>query len=534
MKNPLAALSRLLSRGSQSPLMAQLYTAAIGQPLLVHPLMGEQLIAAYMKGAIDFRPPTLAIGELAPESKDALGAVTPARKVAVLNVSGGLANRYAGDMCDPGPLSYEMLRAAFDTALADPSIEAIVHRIESPGGMASGLFDYTDHVFNSRGKKPIYAAIDDYAYSAAFAIACACDEVWITRSGGAGSVGAIAYHYDQSGWNSKVGVKVTAIYSGEHKNDGSPHAALAPEVRGWLQERMDAARSLFVDRVAAYRGIDAATVAGTEAQLYQGQAAITIGFADRLGTYADLLAEIAGAEQGAAPFRVGDRVTVRDGMEHDDMTKGASGEVVEVSTPALGVRFDEMPDMVHHWYTDAELEAEGDSDGASSAAKKEKKKHHKMEASEQVIKLDASEALAALELATKALNEAALRDASETSASAPVDINATVLAASLSPALQVALLKSSKPATPETIDGRITEAKAIADICAAAKLDVAADYVARGVDLETARAQLISAVAESGPELNTSHPKQEPGGVAKTTSQTIYDRRAVAAAGRNS
>ena len=37
------------------------------------------------------------------------------------------------------------------------------------------------------GLDQIYAAIDDYAYSAAFAIACACDEVWITRSA-AGSV----------------------------------------------------------------------------------------------------------------------------------------------------------------------------------------------------------------------------------------------------------------------------------------------------------------------------------------------------------
>jgi len=53
---------------------------------------------------------------------------------------------------------------------------------------------------------------------------------------------------------------------------------------------------------------------------------------------------------------VGDRVRVRDGMEHDMMTRGAAGEIAEISTPALGIRFDAMPSMVHRWYTESEVE----------------------------------------------------------------------------------------------------------------------------------------------------------------------------------
>ena len=107
-------------------------------------------------------------------------------------------------------------------------------------------------------------------------------------------------------------------------------------------------------------------------------------------------------------------------------------------------------------------------------------------------------------------------------------VSDAVMAADLAPALTIALLKSSKPATPETVDARIAEARAISVICAAAKLpDVAADYVARGVDLETARAQLLAVVAESGPELSTSHPKQDVAR-SKTKAQTIYEQRAAA------
>jgi len=290
--NPITALTRLLRRGTKSPVATQLFSHAIGQPLMVHPVIGEQLIGAYLHGAIDARPPTLSIGDLVPESKDPMGVVTPARRVAVLNVSGGLVNRFEPGECDPGPLSYEMLRKAFDMAMADPTVEAIVHRLESPGGMGSGLFDYTDHVFASRGKKPIYAAIDDYAYSAAFAIAAACDEIWITRTGGAGSVGVIAYHYDQSAWDAKVGLKVNAIYAGAHKNDFSPHAPMSDEMRTWLQSRMDTMRTMFAQSVADYRDMDFAAVVATEAQVYQGVEAIAVGFADKLGTYSDLMAHL--------------------------------------------------------------------------------------------------------------------------------------------------------------------------------------------------------------------------------------------------
>lgn len=297
--NPITALTRLLRRGTKSPVATQLFSHAIGQPLMVHPVMGEQLIGAYLHGAIDARPPTLSIGDLVPESKDPMGVVTPARRVAVLNVSGGLVNRFEPGECDPGPLSYEMLRKAFDMAIADPTVEAIVHRLESPGGMGSGLFDYTDHVFASRGKKPIYAAIDDYAYSAAFAIAAACDEIWITRTGGAGSVGVIAYHYDQSAWDAKMGLKVNAVYAGAHKNDFSPHAPMSDEMRSWLQSRMDTMRTMFAQSVADYRGMGFAAVVATEAQVFQGVEAISVGFADKLGTYTDLMAYLAAGDSAA-------------------------------------------------------------------------------------------------------------------------------------------------------------------------------------------------------------------------------------------
>lgn len=63
----------------------------------------------------------------------------------------------------------------------------------------------------------------------------------------------------------------------------------------------------------------------------------------------------------AASFAVGDRVTVRPGSEHDmnGMSMGGSGTVEEISTPALGIRLDDMPGEIHKWYVAEELMTEG-------------------------------------------------------------------------------------------------------------------------------------------------------------------------------
>lgn len=64
--------------------------------------------------------------------------------------------------------------------------------------------------------------------------------------------------------------------------------------------------------------------------------------------------------------KVGDRVRVRDGMAHDEMTKGVDGTVREVATPAIGIEFDGM-DGVHKWYVAAELQAATEEEEGKSS-----------------------------------------------------------------------------------------------------------------------------------------------------------------------
>jgi len=98
--------------------------------------------------------------------------------------------------------------------------------------------------------------------------------------------------------------------------------------------------------------------------------------------------------------------------------------------------------------------------------------------------------------------------------------------------MTAALLAPSAGVTPENAADRIATARELTAICFAAGLpDEAANYAARGVSVETARAQLMAVQREDGPELITSCP-HKPASTGGLSANNVYkSRRRAAAAG---
>lgn len=286
-------IARLFKR-SPSGVVGKIYSVAIGQPLLVEPARGEALLQGYLTGAVDTQPPLIESRARSVAQGAGAGAQAgeSAQVIRIFNISGALVNRPMPDVCGDGPASYEAIGEAFDAAMADESVSAVIFRMDSPGGMAAGCFDLSDRIMAARGTKPVYGIADDCAYSACYALLAACDEIWVTRTAGVGSVGVVCWHVDQSGYNAKTGLTVTPIYSGKRKVDFSPHQPLSDEARAGAQKEIDRLRSMFVESVARYRGMEADAVRATEAQTYCGEEAVAAGLADRVGTMRDLLAHV--------------------------------------------------------------------------------------------------------------------------------------------------------------------------------------------------------------------------------------------------
>lgn len=219
--------------------------------------------------------------------------------VAIIDVCGSLVNRSTGMEAWSGMSSYEQLSYEVLDAATDPNIKGILMRFDSPGGETSGAFDLADMVAEAAKQKPTWASVDDNCYSAAYLMASQCSKIYVTQTGGVGSVGVIAMHMDQSGFDKEIGLKFTTLYAGDRKNDFNPHEPLKKEASEWLQAEIDTLYGMFTKAVAKGRNMSVSAVKATQAGLFSGQNGIEIGFADEIGTFRDALNDISAAINGA-------------------------------------------------------------------------------------------------------------------------------------------------------------------------------------------------------------------------------------------
>lgn len=212
--------------------------------------------------------------------------------IAVIQIQGTLVKKSGWLDAASGMTSYEGIRQQCEDACADANVHGILLDIDSPGGEVGGLFDLADYIYSQRQTKPIYAIADDDAFSAAYALASAAEKVFVTRTGGVGSVGVIALHIDQSGWDQKLGLKYTYVSAGARKQDLNPHEPISDEAQATLQTEIDRLYGIFVQTVARNRGMKPNAVRSTEAGMLFAENAVTGGFADAVGTFSDAMAAV--------------------------------------------------------------------------------------------------------------------------------------------------------------------------------------------------------------------------------------------------
>jgi ClpP class serine protease len=203
--------------------------------------------------------------------------------VAVIEVHGMLVQRLYSLRPWSGMTGYDGLRQNLLTALSDPQVRAIVLDLDSPGGEVAGCFDLADTLFALRGRgKPIWGICAEAAYSAAYAIASACDRVTVPRTGGAGSIGVITMLADFSRALDEEGVTVHFVTYGDRKAEEgrSRYTGVTPELLARVQAEIDRVGELFVATVARNRGLSPGAIRGQQAACFMGAVAVEQGLAD--------------------------------------------------------------------------------------------------------------------------------------------------------------------------------------------------------------------------------------------------------------
>jgi protease-4 len=224
-------------------------------------------------------------------------------KVAIIEVEGLLANAKTGGLLQATENSMSLFTQQLDKAEADPSVKAVVLRVNSPGGTVTasdGMYQLVKR-FRQRTGKPVVASIQEVGASGAFYLSCACDKIVAQPTSIVGSIGVIFESMEFSGTLDKLGARSWAITSGPLKEMGSPFKPLEPRERVVMEEMVREYFTRFVEIVRTNRPITEPKVddlgdykkpeyAGTfSGRVFSGEEAKKRGLIDQTGLLTDAI-----------------------------------------------------------------------------------------------------------------------------------------------------------------------------------------------------------------------------------------------------
>lgn len=195
-----------------------------------------------------------------------------------------------------GATSVSKLTHDFNTALNDEDVKAIMFEIDSPGGEANGINEFSEQIYAARGIKPMQAYISGQGCSAAYWIASAVDEggVFIDETAVAGSIGVAAVVKDSEGKDSAAGIKTYKFVS-EGSENKRPDLD-TDEGRDVVMKSLNDMAHVFRSKVARNRSNEntSLTVRDVIEKFHRGgvlmgQKAVEVGLADGIGSYKQVL-----------------------------------------------------------------------------------------------------------------------------------------------------------------------------------------------------------------------------------------------------
>jgi protease-4 len=126
-------------------------------------------------------------------------------------------------------------------ARENPSVKAIVLRINSPGGMVGASQEIYQEVTTARSDgMVIVSSMADLGASGAYYIACGSDKIVANPGTLTGSVGVIMNFMNWQGlMNNKLGLQFYNIKSGKFKDSGTPNRPMTDEEKQYMQGVID-------------------------------------------------------------------------------------------------------------------------------------------------------------------------------------------------------------------------------------------------------------------------------------------------------
>ncbi|MDT7834551.1 signal peptide peptidase SppA [Aquabacterium sp. OR-4] len=205
-----------------------------------------------------------------------------------------------GEIAADTEASAEQLIAGLRDAFADSGAQAVVLRINSPGGspVQAGLINDEILRLKAKHKKKVYAVVEEICASGAYYVAVAADEIYVDKASLVGSIGVLMDGFGFPGLMDKLGVERRLITAGQNKAMMDPFSEADPKHRAYLQAMIDQIHQQFITVVKSGRGERLKATPDTFSGLvWNGDEAVKLGLVDHLGSLDYVAREVVKAEE---------------------------------------------------------------------------------------------------------------------------------------------------------------------------------------------------------------------------------------------
>lgn len=205
-----------------------------------------------------------------------------------------------GEIAADTEASAEALLAALKGAFEDAGAQAVVLRINSPGGspVQSGIINDEIKRLKAKHKKKVYAVVEEVCASGAYYIAVAADEIYVDKASIVGSIGVLMDGFGFTGLMDKLGVERRLLTAGENKAMLDPFSPLNEKHQRLAKAMIEQIHQQFIAVVKEGRGQRLKETPDTFSGLFwNGEEAVKLGLADGLGNLDYVARDVVRAEE---------------------------------------------------------------------------------------------------------------------------------------------------------------------------------------------------------------------------------------------
>lgn len=297
----------------------------------------------------------LANGSYAQVSASSAGLETPpGESVAVIYASGAIMPK----MDDGGlpfgqddTINIQNMRESIDQAANDPSVKAIVLRINSPGGAASTSDAIWNMLRKASEQKPVITSMAGVAASGGYYIGMGGDEIVAERTTITGSIGVIGIQFNaQELLEEKMGMQYEEIKFHNNANWLNPAKPLSPVQRQAFEQFIDITYQDFLERVAQSRNMSVDEVHEVaQGRVWSGADAMEVGLVDAVGGLDDAIS-LAAERAGIENYSI--RRLPRPKTFIEQLATAGQVQAARIFGPGINVPHQRELQMVHYLLTE--------------------------------------------------------------------------------------------------------------------------------------------------------------------------------------